>query len=464
MLQAMGAKAITPLAVAFLRAALDSAQSNQVLSWTQVVSDSYLWTPSVNAPNLFFSVGEPSGDLHAAKLINQLRQLQPEATFQGFGGGHMSQAGCQIDYELTNLAVMGFAEVLPKLREFYRVADLASDIFARQRPDAVVLVDFPGFNWHIAERAKQHGIPVIYYLPPQLWAWGAWRIAKMRRNVDHIICNLPFEPQWYARRRVAVDYVGHPFFDEVRERELDRRFLTQWKQYDAVQVAVLPGSRIREVKKIWPMQLAAIRQLAQRHPQARFLVAALRDQHCLWCREQLTASDRELNIEFFMGKTSEIIEVADCSLMKSGSVSLEMMARGTPSVVVYHISRGHYAIAKCVTRLKTMTLPNMIAGKVIMPEFLAVGSTRKAIAKSIAALDRLMSDADYREQQRSELLSLSQRVGGGYDVGNGTAGGGLDSAPAAGSVSRQAALSIFRHLQIEPVVAAPVREPTLLAS
>ncbi len=418
----------------------------------------------MNAPNLFFSVGEPSGDLHAAKLIEQLRQLQPQATFQGFGGGHMVQAGCHIDYDLTSLAVMGFAEVLPKLREFYRVADIASQIFARQRPDAVVLIDFPGFNWHIAERAKQHKIPVIYYLPPQLWAWGAWRMAKMRRNVDHIICNLPFEPEWYARRRVSVDYVGHPFFDEVRERRLDSRFLAKWAQHDAVQVAILPGSRTREVKKIWPMQLAAIRELAGRHPGARFLVAALRDQHCLWCREQLTASDRELNIEFFVGKTSEIIEVADCSLMKSGSVSLEMMARGTPSVVVYHISRGHYAIAKCVTRLKTMTLPNMIAGKVIMPEFLAVGSTGKAIAKSIAALDRLMSDANFREQQRSELLALSQQVGGEHGFPREIVAGSLGSAIATSSVSRRAALSILRHLEMEPVAIAPRRAPALLAS
>lgn len=425
----------------------------------------------MNAPNLFFSVGEPSGDLHAAKLISQLRQLQPSATFQGFGGVRMREAGCHIDYELTGLAVMGFTEVLPKLREFYRVADIASDIFARKRPDAVVLVDFPGFNWHIAERAKQHNIPVIYYLPPQLWAWGGWRIAKMRRNVDHIICNLPFEPQWYARRRVPVDYVGHPFFDEVRERQLDERFLAQWRECEGVQVAVLPGSRTREVKKIWPMQLAAIRELARRHPQARFMVAALHDQHCLWCSQQLTDSDQGLNIEFFVGKTSEIIELADCSLMKSGSVSLEMMARGTPSVVVYHISRGHYAIALCVKRVKSMSLPNLIAGKVIMPEFLAVGATGKAIGQSIAALDRLMSDADERERQRQELLLLSLQVGGEageYERNAAEREGrcsaaGLQTHNAANSVSRRAALSIYRHLGIETEIPSPRCPPALMA-
>ncbi|MEO8268391.1 MAG: lipid-A-disaccharide synthase [Aureliella sp.] len=420
----------------------------------------------MNAPNLFFSVGEPSGDLHAAKLISQLQQLQPSATFQGFGGERMRAAGCHIDYELTSLAVMGFAEVLPKLREFYRVADIGSDIFARKRPDAVILVDFPGFNWHIAERAKQHKIPVIYYLPPQLWAWGGWRIAKMRRNVDHVICNLPFEPAWYAQRQMSVDYVGHPFFDEVDQRQLDTRFLAQWREHDGVQVAVLPGSRTREVKKIWPMQLVAIRELARRHPQARFLVAALHDPHCLWCKQQLTGSDLGLNIEFFAGKTSEIIELADCSLMKSGSVSLEMMARGTPSVVVYHISRGHYAIAKCVTRLKTMTLPNLIAGKVVMPEFLAVGTTGKAIAQSIDALDRLMSDSAERDKQRHELLQLSRQVGGAKEREISIVEGGIESAglPAqkTGSVSRRAALSIYRHLGIATEISTTQSLPALM--
>lgn len=396
----------------------------------------------LSAPNLFFSVGEPSGDLHAAKLITELRRLHPQATFRGFGGAQMRQADCQIDYELTNLAVVGFAAVVPKLREFYRVANQASDIFAKDRPDAVVLVDFPGFNWHIAERAKQHRIPVIYYLPPQLWAWGGWRIAKMRRLVDHVICNLPFEPEWYRQRNMAVDYVGHPFFDEVQHRPLDRRFIQTWTEKPGVRVAVLPGSRSREVRNIWPMQLAAIRELSRRHPTARFLVAALKDQHCLWCRDQLTPSDRELNIDFFVGKTSEVIELADCALSKSGSVTLEMMARGTPSVVVYHVSRTFYALAKLLTRLNSITLPNMLAGETLMPEFLAVGSDRKAIGQAIEAVDRLIADPQWRTQRRDKLLDLSQRVQrAGTDFG-----GPYSRLP--GSASSRAARTISRYLDL----------------
>ena len=365
-------------------------------------------------PKIFFSAGEPSGDLHASNLIRSLRSQALSGGWsgvetRGLGGPRMREQGCRLDFELTNLAVVGFAEVLPKLREFFRVADIASDIFKREEPDAVVLVDFPGFNWHIAKRAKQAGIPVIYYLPPQLWAWGAWRLRKMRRTVDHVLCNLPFEPEWYAKRKMQVEYVGHPFFDEVANRPLDQKFISEWRSWDGMQVVVLPGSRSHEVKSIWPMQLAAIRELSKRHPKTRFLVACYQDRHCLACQRELTEADKKLNLHFFVGRTSELIELADCSLMKSGSVSLEMMARGTPSVVVYHVSRSFYAIGRCLVSLNSMSLPNMIAGKTVMPEFLAVGSTAKATGQAIEAMDRLLSSRDERQSQEMQLRELTER-------------------------------------------------------
>jgi len=364
-------------------------------------------------PKIFFSVGEPSGDLHAANLIRSLqssseRAAAPQPKFRGFGGPRMRDAGCSLDFDLTNLAVVGFAEVLPKLREFFRVADIASDVFERDRPDAVILVDFPGFNWHIAKRAKRFRIPVFYYLPPQLWAWGAWRLRKMRGTVDHVLCNLPFEPEWYAKRKMPVEYVGHPFFDEVVERRLDQKFIAQWSTWDGLQVVVLPGSRTREVNSIWPMQLAAIRELSKRHPKTRFLVACYQDRHCLACQRAMTEADQGLNVEFFFGRTSELIEIADCSLMKSGSVSLEMVARHKPSVVVYHVSRSFYAIGRCLVSLKSMSLPNMMAGKTVMPEFLAVGSTAKATAQAIDAMDQLLGSSKARDSQRAELRVLSE--------------------------------------------------------
>ncbi len=174
------------------------------------------------------------------------------------------------------------------------------------------------------------GIPVVYYLPPQLWAWvrGGWENSNAQSIMSFATSHL--NRNGYAARNVEVEYVGHPFFDEVASRQLDTAFMDQWREFEGVQVAVLPGSRRREVENIWPMQLAAIREIAARYPQTRFLVAAYRDHQCQSCLQRMTEADRKLNVHFFVGKTSEIIEVADCALMKSGSVSLELMARGTP--------------------------------------------------------------------------------------------------------------------------------------
>ena len=358
---------------------------------------------------LFFSVGEPSGDLHAANLINALRSIDPAISARGFGGVRMTQAGFACDFDLTSMAVVGFAEVVPKLREFFRIADMAEDLFRRGECDGVVLVDFPGFNWHIAKRAKKYGLPVYYYLPPQLWAWGGWRIKKIRKYVDRVLCNLPFEKDWFERRNVKVDYVGHPFFDVVSSQPLCARFLSQWETKERLQVAVLPGSRDHEVHRIWPLQVEIIRRLHPEFPNVRFMVAALKDQHALWCRSQIRDQDRNLPIEVFVGKTSELIELADCALMKSGSVSMEMMARGTPCTVLYHCSRSTYALARLLTRLKSMTLPNMIAQSTVMPEFLAVGGSMKAVDQATEAMRKLISDPFARTAQKLALMELSDK-------------------------------------------------------
>ncbi len=376
--------------------------------------------------SLFFSVGEPSGDVHAANLIHELRR-QTDLEIRGFGGHNMRQRGCHIDFDMTNLAVVGIVEVLPKVRQFMQLADYASEIFKASRPSGVVLVDFPGFNWHIAKRAKQLDIPVFYYLPPQMWAWGGWRVKKMKRFVDRVLCSLPFEPSWYAERGMQVDFVGHPFFDEIASRRLDQKFISTWRAHAGLQVVVLPGSRTGEVQSIWPMQLAVMREISRRHPTVRFLVAAHKDQHCLWCQRQLSDEDRSLNVEFFVGRTSELIEVADCALMKSGSTSLEMMARGKPTVVLYHIGRLSYGIIRSITNLKSITLPNLIAGETIMPEFLAVGSTARATAQAIEALDQILCAPDTRHAQRLRLLQLAKQF-------------------AQPGASRQAASVIIQHL------------------
>ena len=158
---------------------------------------------------IFFSVGEPSGDLHGANLIRELRKRDPQIECVGYGGPRMADAGCQLHEDLTRFAVMWFLRVLLNLHHFLALLRNANQYLREAKPDAVVLIDYPGFNWWIARAAKKNGIPVFYYGVPQLWAWAAWRIKKMRRFVDHLLCKLPFEEKWYKDRGCHATYVGH---------------------------------------------------------------------------------------------------------------------------------------------------------------------------------------------------------------------------------------------------------------
>src|SRR5580704_6094528 len=176
---------------------------------------------------IFISAGEPSGDLHGSNLVRALQQQHPGVECVGFGGERMEAAGCQLLYPLTRLAVMWILRVLANAPTFLKLLSQADRYFRHQRPDAVVLIDYPGFNWWIARRAKAHGIPVFYYVPPQIWAWASWRVRKMRRFVDHVLCSLPFEEPWYRQRGCHATFVGHPYFDEVWRRDLDQAFLDE---------------------------------------------------------------------------------------------------------------------------------------------------------------------------------------------------------------------------------------------
>src|SRR5438552_3940444 len=174
---------------------------------------------------IFLSAGEPSGDLHGANLIRTLQRLDPSVNCVGFGGERMHEAGCQLLYPLSRLAVMWFLRVLANGHVFLSLLSRADRFFQRHRPDAVVLIDYPGFNWWLARRAHFHGIPVFYFVPPQLWGWAGWRIRKMQRWVDEVLCTLPFEESWYRERGVRAHYIGHPYFDELSQQQLDAEFL-----------------------------------------------------------------------------------------------------------------------------------------------------------------------------------------------------------------------------------------------
>src|SRR2546421_11148937 len=175
--------------------------------------------------HLFISAGQPSGDLHGANLVRALRRLRSSVQCTGFGGENLEAAGCKLLYPLARLSAMFILPVIASAHNFVKLILQADRYFRLSKPDAVVLIDYPGFNWWIARRARAQGIPVFYFVPPQLWAWAGWRVKKMRRLVDHVLCALPFEEPWYRERDVPAEYVGHPFFDDLSTQRLDPAFL-----------------------------------------------------------------------------------------------------------------------------------------------------------------------------------------------------------------------------------------------
>jgi lipid-A-disaccharide synthase len=360
---------------------------------------------------IFFSVGEPSGDQHAARLIRALKRRRPDLEFIGFGGPKMSEAGCSLNFPLTDLAVVGIFRVIPLLWKFYGLVKRAERLFREARPDAVVLVDFPGFNWWIARKAKAAGIPVFYYLPPQLWGWLSWRVRRMRKFVDHILCGLPFEPKWYADRGLAAEYVGHPFFDEVVECRLDEAFCHRARADFRRIVGILPGSRNHEVEANFPLQIDLMEQVAARHPDAHFLVACYKETHRERCRQLLAARPRSLPVELHVGRTPEIIEAADCCAMVSGSVSLEMLARAKPAVVVYRANPLTYALVRPLVHVKSITLPNLIAGRRLLPEWMVVLRPDRTVREMAAVVNEWIASPFKLAQVARELRQLRQEIG-----------------------------------------------------
>ena len=309
---------------------------------------------------IFFSVGEPSGDLHGANLIRALAALRPDVEFVGFGGPLMERAGCRLHVDLTALAVMGFTRVVGSLHKFLDLASQADRYFRHQRPDAVVLIDYPGFNWWIARRAKAHGIPVFYYTPPQIWAWASWRVAKMRRFVDHVLCSLPFEEPWFRERGCNAAFVGHPYFDEMSRQSFDERFADELEAKLAGRplVAILPGSRTQEVHHNLPNFLRAAEHVRRQVPEARFAVAAFKPHQAEFARALVRKSG--LDADVFLKRTPELIRAAHSCLACSGSVSLELLSHLKPTVIGYQVKPWTYAFQHMLRKVPYITLVNLL--------------------------------------------------------------------------------------------------------
>jgi lipid-A-disaccharide synthase len=312
---------------------------------------------------VFLSAGEPSGDHHAAALLKAIRGLRPDAEFVGLGGPQLAAAGCELVADLTSLAVMWFLRVLLNIHRFVDLARQAERSFLDNRPDVLVMVDFPGFHWWLAWRARRHGIPVVFYCPPQIWAWASWRSRKMRRLVDHVLAALPFEQEWFAARGISSSLVGHPFFDEL----IARRDCNEASAEEAVPeslsegplVLVLPGSRGQEIEANLGTLLTAAERVQQRCPLARPVIGALHAKHATRIQEELDRRGMKLPIE--IGKTRQLIGRATAALAVSGSVSLELLAARVPTVIVYRVSGFAYVVQSWFRHARFITLVNLLA-------------------------------------------------------------------------------------------------------
>lgn len=376
---------------------------------------------------IFFSVGEPSGDLHGANLIRELSTRRNDFEFVGYGGPRMAAVGCELHEDLTKFAMMWFFRVLLKLHYFWDLVSRADRYFRHHRPDAVVMIDYPGFNWWIARRAKAHGIPVFYYGTPQIWAWAGWRIKKMRRFVDHVLCKLPFEEQWYRERGCHATYVGHPYFDQLRGEKLDAKFIERAKEAEGPLVAILPGSRTQEVKSNFSYFLKAAKLVRQRVPNARFAVASFKESQAELVREQLRGV--ELPIEVHVGRTAELIAASECTMAVSGSVSLELLYHTKPSVILYYISPLAYFLQMFFRKVRYITLVNLLVtddlfpkkvavydpndpvdAKVLMPEYLTCEDKSEQVAEHVV---EWLTQPAKRAERIAQLAELKERVGYG---------------------------------------------------
>lgn len=365
---------------------------------------------------IFVSAGEPSGDLHGANLIHALRARLPRAEFVGYGGPRMAQAGATLHYPLTQLAVMWFLSVFANIATFIRLIVRADRYFRDHRPDAVILIDYPGLHWWIAKRARARGVPVFYYVPPQLWAWAGWRVKKVQRTVDLVLCSLPFEPDWYRARGVSqVEYVGHPYFDELNERELDEEFLETLRAGDAdgPMVAILPGSRTQELKRNLPIIARAAAKLAAVRPATRFAVACVHERHRALAEtivgEALAGVEGAARprIEVFSGRTPELIRHAEVAWSVSGSVSLELMMEALPTVILYKVNRLDLVIARPFIKAKFITLVNLLADAELMPEYL----TSRDVSGELAGWARTwLDDPKARARATANLATLRHEV------------------------------------------------------
>jgi lipid-A-disaccharide synthase len=357
-------------------------------------------------PAILFTAFEPSGDDHAAAVIAVLKENYPDIDIFAWGGRHMEAAGAQIIERTGDDAVMGMPG-LAKIREHKRINASIED-WLKSNPIAVhVPVDSPAANFPVCRLTKAVGARVVHMVAPQLWAWAPWRIRKLRRLTDHVMCVLPFEQEWFKQRGVEATFIGHPLFDQdLDTSELDL-LIKDWSKGEQ-NIALMPGSRPAEMRKNFPLLLGAYIKLANEHPNMRGLVAATRKEKEPVLRS--IAKEAGLHwpdsLDITHSNTNAVIRWCDLSIVVSGTVTLQIAKQKKPMVIVYKIGRIPWMLlGRWLIQTDFITLPNLIAGRQIAPELVPHFGSSEPIADRVV---ELLEDRDAFQTQVNELEDIAK--------------------------------------------------------
>jgi lipid-A-disaccharide synthase len=367
---------------------------------------------------LMIVAGEPSGDAHAASLVRALGAEAPQAQFELFGatGALMREAGVESIVHADDLAIMGIVEVARVLPKFWRAFQALQRAASERQPDAVVLVDWPEFNLRLARALHRRGLRVIYYISPQLWAWRPYRVRSVRRDVDLLLAILPFEPAWYQERGVEhVKYVGHPLAGEVHSRSTRAEFCER-HQLDATRpvVALLPGSRHKELERILPPMIESAALLSQTRPDIQFVIALAPHRELQEAQTHLDAAKRNgvalpETLRLIQHETREALFAADAAAVASGTATLEAAMLGTPLVIVYKESTINWHILGSLITAEHYGLVNLIAGERMVTELMQNELNSERLAAELNAL----LDDERNQALREQLHETTALLGAG---------------------------------------------------
>ncbi len=338
---------------------------------------------------IVLSAGEHSGDAHGAALAKRLRQRDPDVVLEGLGGPLMKAAGVDLWLDFVEHAAMGLLPVLKKL-PFFRatLADAAARL-AADPPDLLVPVDYPGFNLRLSGRARKAGVPVCYYVSPQVWAWRPGRIHRIARLVDHMMVLLPFEEALYETAGVDATYVGHPLFDELRTRRPSPAFRDGLGLDPATPLlGLLPGSRAHEVERNLPLELRAARLVREGMPEVRLAIPVAKPSLRPAIEGLVAELAPDLDIAVLDGKASDVARVARAAITVSGTANLELLHYRCPMVVVYQLTRGQEWLKNRLLTTRWVSLVNILAGREICPEYCVSGDVAPQVADDALALLR----------------------------------------------------------------------------